>query len=116
MNLVLKHIEKKYYYPGDNFLGTSAYVKQGEKLPMNNILFSEIKNIEEYNTLIIDAEGAEEHYISNINILKNIRYLIFEFHFNILDNKKKNALFKVLEDNNFYLEDKFLNSYYFKKK
>ena len=39
MNLVLKHIEKKYYYPGDNFLGTSAYVKQDEKLPMNNVLF-----------------------------------------------------------------------------
>ena len=74
-----------------------------------------VPNLKKFNTLIIDGEGIEEHYLNNINKLPNIKYLIFEFHNDIFINLEKIELFKKLKKNKFVLKDKFINSYYFEK-
>ena len=68
-----------------------------------------------FNTLILDVEGDEEYYILNIDKLKNIKYLFFELHYNILNTIKINKIMKYLKKNNFELQDKCFNSFYFKK-
>lgn len=85
------------------------------KTKINNINFNKIKNINDFNTLVIDAEGYEYYLIRNLHLMKNIRYLIFEFHNNLFDNNKKKKFFNFLKINNFKLQKKFFNSYYYEK-
>ena len=87
----------------------------GEKRVIENISSDEIKAFEEYNSLIIDGEGIEEYFIQNLNQLKNIKYIIFELHFNFLSKNKIEKMFKNLELNKFIFKDKCFNSYYFEK-
>jgi hypothetical protein len=115
-NLVLKNNKKtsKYFF-GDSFLSTSQYDKRGKPKQVNNIYVNKIKNFNEFNTLIMDGEGIEEYFITNINLIKNIHNIIFELHNNMFNSKKIDFLFSNLKKNNFILIDKCFNSYYFKK-
>ena len=47
--------------------------------------------------------------------MKNIKYILFELHNNLLAKDKVSKIFKVLNVHNFILADKCFNSYYFKK-
>lgn len=57
---------------------------------MENIFYKKINNFDDYNTLIIDGEGVEEYFISNLNKMKNIKFIIFELHNHLFDKKKLN--------------------------
>ena len=115
-NLVLKNFNKtSEYFIGKNFLSTSQYLKTGKLEKVKNLHFSRIKDFSKYNTLIIDGEGVEEHFLNNLNRIKNIRYIIFELHNNIFSPRKIKNLFNNLKKNNFVQIDKCFNSFYFKK-
>ena len=115
-NLILNKKEKyKYYYSNKNFLATSFLRKRGIKKRLKYFWYKDLKYILIYNTLIIDGEGVEKHYIENIKFLKNIKYLYFEFHSDIFSNNQKATLFKKLNKEGFILKDKFINSYFFKR-
>ena len=116
-NLLLnkKNIQK-YYYPNENFLATSMFRKSQKKSKLKNIFFNKVKNINNFNTLIIDGEGIEKHYIENIKILKKIKFIFFEFHNDIFSDVQKSKIFKKLKQEGFFLKDKFINSYYFIKR
>lgn len=116
-NLLLnKKNKQNYYYSNENFLASSMFRKSKRKLKMNNVFYSSINELKKYNTLIIDGEGIEKHYIDNIEVLKNIKNIFFEFHNDIFSNNEKNILFKNLNKKGFVLEDSFINSYLFIKK
>ena len=83
---------------------------------MKNLEKNRIRNFKYFNTLILDIEGDEEYYILNINKFKNIKYLFFELHHNIIKKDSIIKLMKVLKDNKFQLKEKYFNSYYFEKK
>lgn len=106
---------KKYFFDSKNFLSNSFYRKTKKSKAVKNISFRKIKNFNSYNTLIIDAEGVEEIFIKKIHKIPNVKYLYFEFHFDIFNEKKQKKLFRFLNKNNFQLKDKFINSYYFEK-
>ena len=115
-NLLLnKNNKKNYYYSNQNFLASSFYRKNGIKKKVKHYWYKNL-NILKFNTLIIDGEGVEKHYIDNIGRLKNIKHIFFEFHNDIFSNKEKNDLFNCLKKNRFFLADSFINSYYYKKK
>ena len=115
-NLLLNNKDrKKYYYSNQNFLATSMFRKSKKKIMLNNITYKKIKNIDNFNTLVIDGEGIEKHYIENIGTLKKIKYIFFEFHNDIFSNKEKIKIFSKLNKKGFALEDSFVNSYYFVK-
>lgn len=115
-NLLLNlNQKKKYYFENKNFLATSLYRESNKKIKVKNYYYKSIPNLKKFNTLIIDGEGIEEHYLNNINKLPNIKYLIFEFHNDIFINLEKIELFRKLKKNKFVLKDKFINSYYFEK-
>ena len=107
--------KKKYYYKSNNFLANSYYRKNGFKVRFKNIHYKKIKNLNKFNTLIIDGEGVEEHYINNLNRMPNIKYLFFEFHNDIFTEKIKINFFKKLKLKGFKLKDSFMNSYFFTK-
>ena len=77
--------------------------------------FKKVKNFNLFNTLIIDGEGIEKHYINNLDKIKNIKYIFFEFHHDIFDEQKKLDIFNKLKQNKFNLKDKFVNSYFFER-
>lgn len=115
-NLVFDKLKKKtFLYLSENFLSSSQYVKTKKKDLIQNIHNSKIEKFNTFNTLIIDGEGAEEYYINNLRYLKNIKYLIFECHHNIISKEKIKKLFTLLNKKNFFQIDKCFNSYYFKK-
>ena len=115
-NLILKNEKKtSNYYLGKSFLSTSQYLKKGKLKKINNIHTSKIKDFKQYNTLIIDGEGIEEYFLDNLDLIKNIKFIIFELHNNIFAPKKINYFFNNLKRNNFKMIDKCFNSYYFKK-
>ena len=116
-NLILgkKTKNNEEFYFNEDFSSNSKYLNKGKKRVIENISSVEIKTFEEYNSLIIDGEGIEEYFIQNLNHLKNIKYIIFELHFNIFSKNKIEKLFKSLELNKFIFIDKCFNSYYFKK-
>ena len=91
------------------------YRSSAHKKKLKNLNYKKIKILKKFNTLIIDGEGVEEHYINNISKLPNIKYLIFEFHYDIFSDKKKEILFNKLRKNRFYKKDRFINSYFFEK-
>ena len=113
-NLLLnkKNIQK-YYYSNENFLATSMFRKSKKKVRLKNILFSKVKNINNFNTLIVDGEGIEKHYIENIKTLKKIKFIFFEFHNDIFTETQKSKIFGKLKKDGFFLKDRFINSYYF---
>ena len=82
---------------------------------VKNFQLIKIKNYKNYNTLIIDGEGIEEHFIKNLKFLPNIKYIIFELHTQILSQKRVNLLFKNLKINKINFIDNCFNSFYFKK-
>ena len=115
-NLTIENEKKKSsYYKSDNFLATSQYLKTKNEFYVDNIFKDEIKNFNEYNTLIIDGEGIEEYFVKNLEYLKNIKYLIFELHHNIFNKEEISLIFKKLEEHNFMQIDKCFNSYIFMK-
>jgi len=103
------------FYENSNFLATSEFLKTKKILQVDNLFFNKIKNIKNYNTLVIDAEGAEYNFIINISKMKYIKYIFFELHYNLLTKNKIEKLFNILNSNSFSLKDKFFNSYYFEK-
>ena len=107
--------KKKIFYLSSDFLNTSSRTPTYNKILIENINKNKIKDIMKFNTLILDVEGDEEYYILNIDKLKNIKYLFFELHYNILSTIKINKIMKYLKKNNFELQDKCFNSFYFKK-
>ena len=115
-NLNFNNKKKSLFYLSNNFLETSGYLKTGDKISVENINFKKIKNIFTFNTLIIDGEGIEEYYIQNISKFRNIRYIFFELHNNLLSKEKVKEIFDTLSSNKFILSDQCFNSYYFEKK
>ena len=117
-NLVYKKSKNKVFYFTKDFLSTSAFSQTlyEQEVIVKNIEKKKIRNFDKFNTLILDIEGDEEYYIKNINEFKNIRYLFFELHHNIIKERKIIKLMKILKLNKFILQDKCFNSYYFKKK
>ena len=115
-NLLLNNKDKKnYYYSSENFLATSMYRKTKRRVKLKNLNYKKVPSINKFNTLIVDGEGIEKHYIENISVLKNIKYIFFEFHNDIFSDKEKFQIFKKLNNKGFYLKDSFINSYYFAK-
>ena len=115
-NLVFRKSKKKYFYLTNDFLSTSSKVKTNSKTLVKNLEKNRKRNFKYFNTLILDIEGDEEYYILNINKFKNIKYLFFELHHNIIKKDSIIKLMKVLKDNKFQLKEKYFNSYYFEKK
>ena len=116
-NLTLnKKFKKNSFFVTENFSTNSIFRKSKKKSLFKNIYYKKIKNFNLFNTLIIDGEGIEKHYIENINKIKNIKYIFFEFHHDIFNEKKKINIFYQLKKNKFVLRDKFVNSYFFEKK
>jgi len=111
-NQNLKNIK---FYLNNDFLCNSKYEVSKNPINIKTISPYKIKNFNKFNTLIIDAEGFEYDYIKNLNKVKNIKYIIFELHNNLLSSKEINRIFKELKKNKFYLKDKCFNSYYFSK-
>ena len=115
-NLLLNNKDKKnYYYESQNFLATSMYRKTKKKLNLKNLNYKKVKDINNFNTLIIDGEGIEKHYIENISVLKKVKFIFFEFHNDIFSDSIRIKIFKELNKKGFLLKDSFLNSYYFIK-
>ncbi len=115
-NLTLNQsFKNNIYFENENFLSNSIYRTSKLKYSFKNIYYKKIKGFNSYNTLIIDGEGIEEHYIYNLNKIKNIKYLFFELHYDILNESKRNKIFKYLRINNFILKDKFVNSFFFER-
>ena len=96
-------------------MASSKYLKTHNLQKAKNITKDEIIDFNNYNTLIIDGEGIEEHFINNLDKIPNIKYLIFEFHHHIFDKVQKDSLFTILKKGNFKLVSKCFNSYYFSK-
>jgi hypothetical protein len=116
-NLVYKKTKDKIFYFTKDFLSTSALNKTmwEKKIIVKNIEKRKIRNFDSFNTLILDIEGDEEYYIKNINEFKNIKYLFFELHHNLIKEHKIIKLMKTLKLNKFILQDQCFNSYYLKK-
>lgn len=115
-NLTLnKSFKNNIYFENENFLSNSIYRKSKSKNLFKNLYYKKIKDFGSYNTLIIDGEGIEEHYIYNLNKIKNIKYIFFELHYDILNKARRNKIFKYLKQNNFILKDKFVNSFFFER-
>ena len=107
-----KHIK---FYLNENFLCNSKYQVSKNFVKIKTISHTQIKNFNNFNTLIIDAEGFEYDYIKNLKKVKNIEHIIFELHNNLLSKEKIKRIFHELKRNKFYLKDKCFNSYYFSK-
>ena len=115
-NLILSNKGKQnYYYSNQNFLATSMYRKTNRKYKLKNLIYKKVKNINKFNTLVIDGEGVEKHYIENLYVLKKIKYIFFEFHNDIFSNRDRKKIFNKLNKQGFFLKDSFVNSYYFIK-
>ena len=76
-NLTFDNERRSNFYITDNFLETSAYLKTRKKISIKKINYKKIKNLSNFNTLIIDGEGIEEYYLKNLSKLKKIKQIIF---------------------------------------
>jgi FkbM family methyltransferase len=115
-NFSSKFINYKHFFYHDDFLSNSIFRKSDKKFKVENISSSKIKNFNKFNTLVIDAEGMEKYYINNIKFLKNISFLFFELHYDLLSKKDVIKINNVLYKNNFILVDKCFNSFFYKRK
>jgi len=105
--------KKRIFYLSNDYLDTTSKKKTKNKIEIKNIDYSKIDKQKLYNTLIIDAEGDEEHYIKSLKNLKNIKFIFFELHYNLFTKNQIDNLMKILKDSNFSLKDKCFNSFYF---
>lgn len=111
-------------YLSDNFITTSIYSPpQKNNAKYRNVNLSNsvvsIKSLSKehkctYDTLIIDAEGYEYDVITDIKN-SNIKHIFFELHKSIIGIKKNNQIFNSLKNNNFFLKEKFFNSFFYSK-
>lgn len=121
-NLLIKNnssskcINYKHFFYHDDFLSNSIFRKSNKKFKVENISSSKIKNFDKFNTLIIDAEGMEKYYINNIRFLRNISFLFFELHYDLLSKIEVKKINNILHKNNFVLVDKCFNSFFYKRK
>jgi len=117
-NLIIKK-DNDYedFYMSKNFIANSKFTLKSfvEKKKIKNYLLEDLDNYQDYNTLIIDGEGIEEHFLNNLNLISYIKYLFFELHEELLDNEKIKKIFSNLKKNNFIMKDNCFNSFYFKK-
>jgi len=114
-NLVYKKEKNRYFFFTKDFLSTSSKIKTNKKILIKNLEKNKIKKFNIFNTLILDIEGDEEYYIMNIEKFKNIKYLFFELHHNIIHKNKISKIMRTLASKKFILKDKCFNSYYFEK-
>tara|TARA_B100000787_G_C16183991_1_gene293498 strand:+ start:402 stop:1154 length:753 start_codon:yes stop_codon:yes gene_type:complete len=115
-NLTLdKKVEYENFYLNKDFLASSKYLKTPNLQKTKNITKNEIIDFNDYNTIIIDGEGIEEHFINNLDKIPNIKHIFFEFHHNIFNEDVKKDLFLVLTSHKFEFVSKCFNSYYFQK-
>ena len=113
--LVKKKKEYDKFFIGKNFISNSKYIIKQNSISIKNFQLEDVCKLKKYNTLIIDGEGVEEHYIKNLNYLPNIKYIIFELHYNILSKSTVDLIFKQLNKKKFKLIDNCFNSFYFRK-
>ena len=84
------------FFIRDNFLGTSQFFKTKDILNVKNIFYKNIKNIKNYDTLIIDAEGAEYNFLINCSVSDSI---LNDCLFNIVEVLTSELfVFKILSD------------------
>ena len=107
---------KKNFYLSKDFLASSSRIKTKSKIIVQNLDYRKVTSFNQFNTLVIDAEGDEEYYIRKIKFFKKIRYLFFELHFNIFNKNKVNKIMGILKKNGFVMKDKCFNSFYFVRK
>ena len=115
-NLVInKKDEYENFYINKDFIANSSYIEEGNKEKIKNFPIKNVENYNEYNTLIIDGEGVEEHFLNNISDLPNIIFIFFELHDQILSRDTIEKIFDNMEKNHFKKIDNCFNSFYFKK-
>ena len=107
--------KKKTFFLSNDYLDTTSKKKTKKKIEIKNIDYKKIDKKKKFNTLIIDAEGDEEHYIKSIKNLENINHIFFELHYNLFNKRKITNLLQILKNSNFTLKDKCFNSFYFKR-
>ena len=116
-NLLIKK-KQNYddFFINENFIANSKYInKHKKKVTKKNYQLTDLYNYKNYNTLIIDGEGIEEHFISHLEFVPEIHHIFFELHFDILGKQSVKTLFENLKKNHFILIDNCFNSFYFKK-
>ena len=107
--------KKKTFYLSNDYLDTTSKKITKKKIDVKNLEYDKIDKKKYFNTLIIDAEGDEEHYIRSLKNLKNIKFIIFELHYNLFNKLQIKNLMLTLKKSNFILKDKCFNSFYFSK-
>ncbi len=109
-----KH-KRKTFYLSEDYLDTTCKKITKKKIDVKNLDYNKIDKKKCFNTLIIDAEGDEEHYIKSLKNLKNIKFIIFELHYNLFNTLQIKDLMLTLKKSNFTLKDKCFNSFYFSR-
>ena len=104
-----------YFFYHYDFLSNSAYRKSNKRFKVENISSNKVLNFNKFNTLVIDAEGMEKYYINSISLLKNIYFLFFELHYDLLNSKEIEKINNTLAKNKFILVDKCFNSFFYKR-
>lgn len=100
----------------ENFIANSQYTNLNKnRIVKKNYQLIDLDDYKNYNTLIIDGEGIEEHFISHLEHAPEIHHIFFELHFDILNKESVKMIFENLKKNNFLLIDNCFNSFYFKK-
>ena len=107
--------KKKTFYLSNDYLDTTSKKITKKKIDVRNLEYNKIDKKKYFNTLIIDAEGDEEHYIKSLKKLKNIKFIIFELHYNLFNKLQIKNLMLTLKKSKFTLKDKCFNSFYFSK-
>ena len=115
--IIYKENDYENFYISKNFIANSRFNLNSfvEKKKVKNYLLKDLKDFSDFNTLIIDGEGIEEHFLINLNLISHIKYLFFELHEELLDNLKIKEIFSNLSKNKFILKDNCFNSFYFEK-
>lgn len=115
--IIYKENDYENFYISKNFIANSKFNLNSfvEKKKIKNYLLQDLKDFSDFNTLIIDGEGIEEHFLINLNLISHIKYLFFELHEELLDNLKIKEIFSNLSKNKFILKDNCFNSFYFEK-
>ena len=70
---------KKILLFQSKFFSNFNVQKNQKKIKLKNTSYKKVKKINSYNTLIIDGEGIEKHYIENISVLNKIRFIFLNF-------------------------------------
>ena len=92
--MLLNNNDKKILLFQSKFFSNFNVQKNQKKDKTKNTSYKKVKKINSYNTLIIDGEGIEKHYIENISVLNKIRFIFFEFHNDIFSDVQKSKIFQ----------------------